>query len=72
VRIVPFRGAYLRLARTDLVRGQVHPVPDAALPFPGGAPLAHDRRRGAGRPDHATASLAIADLVADQLDPPAR
>jgi L-2-hydroxyglutarate oxidase len=35
VRIVPFRGAYLRLARTDLVRGQVYPVPDPALPFLG-------------------------------------
>jgi L-2-hydroxyglutarate oxidase len=35
VRIVPFRGAYLRLARSDLVRGQVYPVPDPALPFLG-------------------------------------
>jgi L-2-hydroxyglutarate oxidase len=37
VRIVPFRGAYLRLApeRAGLVRGQIYPVPDPALPFLG-------------------------------------
>jgi (S)-2-hydroxyglutarate dehydrogenase len=37
VRIVPFRGAYLRLApeREHLVRGQIYPVPDPALPFLG-------------------------------------
>jgi (S)-2-hydroxyglutarate dehydrogenase len=35
VRIVPFRGAYLRLTRTELVRGQIYPVPDPALPFLG-------------------------------------
>jgi (S)-2-hydroxyglutarate dehydrogenase len=37
VRIVPFRGAYLRLvpARTGLVRGQIYPVPDPTLPFLG-------------------------------------
>jgi 2-hydroxyglutarate dehydrogenase len=36
-RIVPFRGAYLRLvpARRDLVRGLIYPVPDPALPFLG-------------------------------------
>jgi (S)-2-hydroxyglutarate dehydrogenase len=35
LRIVPFRGAYLRLERTELVRGQIYPVPDPALPFLG-------------------------------------
>jgi L-2-hydroxyglutarate oxidase len=35
VRIVPFRGAYLRLDRPELVRGQIYPVPDPALPFLG-------------------------------------
>jgi 2-hydroxyglutarate dehydrogenase len=36
-RIVPFRGAYLRLRaeREDLVRGLVYPVPDPRLPFLG-------------------------------------
>jgi 2-hydroxyglutarate dehydrogenase len=36
-RIVPFRGAYLRLAPNSarLVRGLVYPVPDPALPFLG-------------------------------------
>src|SRR3954462_13307979 len=37
-RIVPFRGAYLRLRpeRRSLVRGMVYPVPDPELPFLGG------------------------------------
>jgi 2-hydroxyglutarate dehydrogenase len=35
VRIVPFRGAYLRLERPERVRGQIYPVPDPALPFLG-------------------------------------
>jgi L-2-hydroxyglutarate oxidase len=37
VRIVPFRGAYLRLVpeKARLVRGQIYPVPDPALPFLG-------------------------------------
>jgi 2-hydroxyglutarate dehydrogenase len=37
VRIVPFRGSYLRLApgRSGLVCGQIYPVPDPALPFLG-------------------------------------
>lgn len=36
-RIVPFRGAYLRLipARADLVRANIYPVPDPDLPFLG-------------------------------------
>lgn len=36
-RIVPFRGAYLRLAdtRKHLVRALIYPVPDPALPFLG-------------------------------------
>jgi 2-hydroxyglutarate dehydrogenase len=36
-RIVPFRGAYMRLRpeRSDLVRGLIYPVPDARLPFLG-------------------------------------
>jgi 2-hydroxyglutarate dehydrogenase len=35
VRIVPFRGSYLRLKRPELVRGQIYPVPDPSLPFLG-------------------------------------
>jgi 2-hydroxyglutarate dehydrogenase len=36
-RIVPFRGAYLRLRpeRRDLVRSMIYPVPDPRLPFLG-------------------------------------
>jgi 2-hydroxyglutarate dehydrogenase len=36
-RIVPFRGAYLRLRpeRRDLVRALIYPVPDPSLPFLG-------------------------------------
>jgi L-2-hydroxyglutarate oxidase len=36
-RIVPFRGAYLRLSphRAQLVRGLIYPVPDPRLPFLG-------------------------------------
>jgi L-2-hydroxyglutarate oxidase len=37
-RIVPFRGAYLRLRpeRRDLVRASIYPVPEPELPFLGG------------------------------------
>src|SRR4051812_46599890 len=37
LRIVPFRGAYLKLrrGREHLVRGQIYPVPDPSLPFLG-------------------------------------
>ena len=36
-RVVPFRGAYLRLSdeRRDLVRSLIYPVPDPSLPFLG-------------------------------------
>src|SRR5438270_310904 len=36
-RIVPFRGAYLRLhsGRRELVRALIYPVPDPSLPFLG-------------------------------------
>jgi L-2-hydroxyglutarate oxidase len=34
-RIVPFRGEYYTLARPDLVRGLVYPVPDPRFPFLG-------------------------------------
>jgi 2-hydroxyglutarate dehydrogenase len=36
-RIIPFRGAYLKLRaeRRELVRGLIYPVPDPALPFLG-------------------------------------
>ncbi|HWH44555.1 MAG TPA: L-2-hydroxyglutarate oxidase [Thermoleophilaceae bacterium] len=34
-RIVPFRGAYLRVARPERVRSMIYPVPDPALPFLG-------------------------------------
>ena len=37
-RIIPFRGAYLRLRpeRRELVRASIYPVPDPELPFLGG------------------------------------
>lgn len=34
-RIVPFRGAYFRLRRPELVRALIYPLPDPALPFLG-------------------------------------
>lgn len=34
-RIIPFRGEYYTLARPDLVRGLVYPVPDPRFPFLG-------------------------------------
>ncbi len=33
--IVPFRGEYYELKRTELVRGLIYPVPDPTLPFLG-------------------------------------
>jgi 2-hydroxyglutarate dehydrogenase len=35
LRIVPFRGSYLKLRRPELVRGLIYPVPDPSLPFLG-------------------------------------
>lgn len=35
MRIIPFRGEYYDLARPELVRGLVYPVPDPAFPFLG-------------------------------------
>ncbi|TQE25180.1 L-2-hydroxyglutarate oxidase [Streptomyces ipomoeae] len=35
MRIVPFRGEYYELARPEMVRGLVYPVPDPAFPFLG-------------------------------------
>ncbi|MFG2308798.1 L-2-hydroxyglutarate oxidase [Streptomyces sp. NPDC048566] len=35
MRIVPFRGEYFTLARPELVRGLVYPVPDPGFPFLG-------------------------------------
>lgn len=35
LRIVPFRGAYFRLARPELCRALIYPVPDPGLPFLG-------------------------------------
>jgi 2-hydroxyglutarate dehydrogenase len=34
-RIVPFRGTYLTLRRTDLVKSLIYPIPDPNLPFLG-------------------------------------
>src|SRR5712691_1241755 len=34
-RVIPFRGAYLRINGDPIVRGLVYPVPDPALPFLG-------------------------------------
>ncbi|HET7015835.1 MAG TPA: L-2-hydroxyglutarate oxidase [Streptosporangiaceae bacterium] len=34
-RVIPFRGAYLRINGEPIVRGLVYPVPDPALPFLG-------------------------------------
>lgn len=34
-RLVPFKGTYYEIARSDLVRGNVYPVPDLGNPFLG-------------------------------------
>ena len=54
-RIVPFRGAYLRLGRerAELVRANIYPVPDPDLPFLGMHLTRNPRRRGPARPDGA-------------------
>src|SRR5439155_279344 len=79
-RIVPFRGAYLRLRpeRRHLVRALIYPVPDPGLPFLGvhlsrsidgevtiGPTALH--ARNAPSPG-ASASLAIARHVADEAE----
>ena len=57
-RIVPFRGAYLRLAPAarHLVRGLVYPVPDPRLPFLG----VHLTRRHDGEVDLGPTALLAA------------
>src|ERR1051325_7679695 len=35
MKIVPFRGEYYSVKRTDLVRGLLYPVPDPRFPFLG-------------------------------------
>ncbi|HVS86054.1 MAG TPA: L-2-hydroxyglutarate oxidase [Gaiellaceae bacterium] len=55
--IVPFRGEYFRLARADLVRGLLYPVPDPAYPFLG---VHFTRRVGGGVDVGPNAVLAFA------------
>ena len=45
-RIVPFRGAYLRLSaeKAELVRGLIYPVPDPRAPIPRRSPQPPHRR----------------------------
>jgi L-2-hydroxyglutarate oxidase LhgO len=55
--IVPFRGEYYRLARTELVRGLIYPVPDPRYPFLG---VHFTRRVGGGVDVGPNAVLALA------------
>ena len=72
-RIVPFRGAYLRLRpeKTELVRGLIYPVPDPAPPLPRRSPQpAHRRARlaGAERAARAHAPRPLARLAGHVAD----
>lgn len=56
LKIVPFRGEYYDLRRTDLVRGLIYPVPDPAFPFLG---VHFTRRVGGGVEAGPNAVLAL-------------
>lgn len=73
-RVVPFRGAYLRIrpARRHLVSGLIYPVPDPALPFlgvhltrhPDGEVLVGPTARLAATRDASRRGPALRDLAA--------
>lgn len=67
-RIVPFRGSYLRLRRPQLVRANLYPVPDPALPFLG----AHVTRTIDGRALLGPSALIAPARDAYRLRPRAR